>query len=149
MQKIKINSSQKMTDIEESKKLFVSIKISKHLKKKKFDELCFAFFENMHNDETEDKKYEFKFCQKPSKNSIKDWYFLGDKTQAIMSPTYQQVTDWLRNKFKIKIVEDAIFQSDYFMFSIGKDGKKLSQTKPNSDYYSAFEEAVEQALEFI
>lgn len=118
-------------------KNFVSCTLSNILKNIGFNEPCFRAYDSC----------QMLYYSSTSNGDILNSNFIGKLPSA--APTYQQTIDWLRENFRLRVVEDAIFINEYFMFSIGKDGKKLSQTKPNSDYYLALEEAIEQALEFI
>lgn len=133
-------------------KLFVTFDLASKLKDKGFDEFCFAFFEKFNrNDEA---YYEFKLCQKPSRNSIKDWYYMNDKTQAVTTPLYQQCVDWLREKHGIELSSPCKKDKDLGVFYGGyikkhDDDFGKSYGSNFRDYYEAYNHGIEEALKLI
>jgi len=125
-------------------KLFVGLELAIALKGLRFDEECLCFY-------------------KDDKLSVTDQHWgssisgiskgLGYRIDdLILAPTYQQVTDWLRDEHGIIIVvmpflmEDNSITYEYTNYT-NKDQDEIDHGDgPYEDYYDALEASIKSAL---
>lgn len=140
------------------KDLFVTYEIALLLKELGFDEECLAYYFTLDN-----KKWQFVF--KSEYDNIDDRINIGGKF-TLLTPLYQQVESWIRDKFKLRIsimdFDDDILGViwDYEVAEIGvevgEDGfyaaivsYDMSNERNFSSYEEARESAVLKTLEYI
>jgi len=124
-------------------KLFVSYEIALQLKEKGFNEPCLASYEKSNN------KIEFNIVNSPFQVKTDDIW---------LTPLYQQVIDWFREKHRIiisvnhkTIVKHSSFPVVKFMGTVNVVNKELKtfNTSELPDYYLALTKAIIEALKLI
>lgn len=118
------------------KEAYCSFEVSKLLKEKGFDELCYKFY-------THDTKEVYRE-DIPCCNSRSDDY---------ASPTHQMAIAWLREKHFIIVVTPVLFNVNYEDFKWGYDIWADDNLEVSSEDCSnplkSYEEATESALKYV
>jgi len=97
-------------------KLFVSYEISLRLKELGFDEPCLGKYCSYNDgDPIELYPESQNFFKGPGFQSQSNSYYIEQSVDKVAAPTYQQVTDWLRDKHNIDLwVEKYSIYGDRF-----------------------------------
>lgn len=122
--------------------LFVPYELAVKLKEKGFDEPCFGLFDN------EELEYNGEERIFPFKNFMP---FVD--TSLVAAPLYQQVVDWLREKYRINTYANSLSLTGYYGF-VGEIGnysnaKKIIDETKVLTYYESLTKAIEEALNLI
>lgn len=130
--------------------LFIPYKLAKKLKQKGFDEPCFCVYNNdgkliMVSNWEDCNDWSFDFCRNSK-------YSPSDRTST---PTYQQVTDWFREKHNISI---EVYRTSK-MITGEEYGCQAERWTPDGvvdefnyyepTYYQALTKGIEEALTLI
>ena len=124
--------------------LFASFEVSKLLKEKGFDKVCFAYYRD--NFPNNDKIYDYITPE------IYQYIKNSKGVEAIFAPTLQQVIDWFRINYNIYIKAEATdFINDYCKtnFAAMWFNSIWYQKEDFEDYNEALIYAINQACDII
>ena len=131
-------------------KLFVPYKIAKQLKETGFSEPCFGRYIY------DEFNFEWYLVQ-AQQSKPESTAFMFDKNHAsynyVTAPLYQQVVDWFREKHKVVIKIDVCELNCIYAWVREQDSNNHLKIKFDSDdhtdYYTCFNEAINEALKLI
>lgn len=118
------------------KNLFVSYETALALKEKGFNEPCLAWY---YSDRSALGKLHLEYSEPNTK------YHLN-------SPTYDQVTSWFREKYRIGIYVrgcNKVGNFGGYEYIIGDNAIVVSKYNNYENYYEALNKAIEEALKLI
>lgn len=146
-------------------KLFIPYKLSLKLRKKGFNEPCFAMYQkNKKLKFVTKEKWFYNFELKPDVETLKfqiehypDNVFTypnGDKTlissSNFIAPLYQQVVDWFRDKHNVWIDVRTTFIHGTAIYGPYLSGKEIFPLlEEEGSYYEALDKAIEEAIKLI
>lgn len=131
--------------------LFVPYEIAVKLKEVGFDEPCFNYYHNDNDDSNDKSFYLFEFMHTFGiKNSERVTNQGFENT--ISAPMYQQIVDWLSEKFNIDVLLDITYDNkngNWYYYKVFLNGKSKYYVEGDFSKICALKEAIKQAFKLI